>query len=217
MPLRVTAFCHKGCRSWQNKSLLHPELPSSTAVAVPCVGGALDALSPEAPKLRAGPWGWVQRLPHCSEPCSVPVPQGKKSTKKLPPQSAEPTRKPGQKEKRGRPEEKPRARSAGACPSPGRLCSAPGRSLLREPRPGFSHPRPGVPLRGDGAPRAHWAVSSETGDWGLPEALACSRWRPVTALSPCVPRVPHRAVLRPQGHGASGRPCASTVASSPPL
>uniref|UniRef100_H0VWS3 Hepatoma-derived growth factor-related protein 2 n=1 Tax=Cavia porcellus TaxID=10141 RepID=H0VWS3_CAVPO len=45
-----------------------------------------------------------------SEPEADLEREGKKSTKKLPPQSAEPTRKPGQKEKRGRPEEKPRAR-----------------------------------------------------------------------------------------------------------
>ncbi|KFO28828.1 Hepatoma-derived growth factor-related protein 2 [Fukomys damarensis] len=38
------------------------------------------------------------------------TPEGKKSTKKLQPQSTEPTRKPSQKEKRGRPEEKPRTR-----------------------------------------------------------------------------------------------------------
>lgn len=44
--------------------------------------------------------------------------QVKKSAKKLQPQSTEPARRPSQKEKRGRSEEKPRARSGLMLPSP---------------------------------------------------------------------------------------------------
>lgn len=53
----------------------------------------------------------VRGSPRHSSPFSL-VLQAKKSAKKLQPQSTEPARRPSQKEKRGRPEEKPRARSA---------------------------------------------------------------------------------------------------------
>lgn len=53
----------------------------------------------------------VRASPHHSSPFSLLL-QAKKSAKKLQQQSTEPARRPSQKEKRGRPEEKPRARSA---------------------------------------------------------------------------------------------------------
>ena len=56
---------------------------------------------------RAGVWG--QPLLPPLQPCFLWPPQAKKSAKKL--QSAEPVRRASQKEKRGRPDDKPRARS----------------------------------------------------------------------------------------------------------
>lgn len=72
--------------------------------------------------------------PCCSSP-SVLLLQAKKSAKKLQPQSMEPVRRPSQKEKRGRPEEKPRARSAPTWPI---LPELPGEPHLPTPVPRFS-------------------------------------------------------------------------------
>lgn len=73
-----------------------PILPASSGVKV-VAGGVVS------------PRGIVQEF---GASPSVLLLQVKKSAKKLQPQSTEPVKRPSQKEKKGRPEEKPRSRSA---------------------------------------------------------------------------------------------------------
>lgn len=61
---------------------------------------------------------WRVPFARCSSPFIPWLPQVKKSAKKLQSQSTEPARRPSQKEKRGRSEEKPRARSGPMLPLP---------------------------------------------------------------------------------------------------
>lgn len=73
--------------------------------------------APNNVKVVAGsvfPRGIIQEFTasRCHSSLSVLLLQVKKSAKKLQPQSTEPVKRPSQKEKKGRPEEKPRTRSA---------------------------------------------------------------------------------------------------------